>query len=113
MERFTAGGRFTPVVVCGRDERLHAQVRRLAAASPRPSVVLGWTDTMPSLMAACDALVENAGGLTSLEAMRAGLPVISFDPIAGHGRDNTAAMDASGVARLAVDEGSLVERWRS
>ena len=28
---------------------------------------------MPALMAGCDALVENAGGLTSLEAMRAGL----------------------------------------
>jgi UDP-N-acetylglucosamine:LPS N-acetylglucosamine transferase len=63
---------------------------------------------MPALMAACDALVENAGGLTSLEAMRAGLPVVSFKPIAGHGRDNTAAMDAAGVARLADDSTALV-----
>jgi UDP-N-acetylglucosamine:LPS N-acetylglucosamine transferase len=104
----TAGGRFTPVVVCGRDEKLLAQVRHLAKDAPGRSVVLGWTDRMPSLMSACDALIENAGGLTSLEAMRAGLPVVSFDPIAGHGRDNTSAMDSAGVATLAPDPGSLM-----
>jgi hypothetical protein len=60
-------------------------------------------------MAACDALVENAGGLTSLEAMRAGLPVVSFHPIAGHGKENTSRMAAAGVSRLAADAGGLGE----
>lgn len=95
-----------PVVVCGRDAKLRRRVEALAAGSP--AVVIGWTDDMPALMAACDALVENAGGLTSLEAMAAGLPVVSFDPIAGHGRQNTAAMDEAGVARLAPDPAALV-----
>jgi processive 1,2-diacylglycerol beta-glucosyltransferase len=100
-------GRFTPVVVCGRDPRLQDQVSALARAHRGDSVVLGWTDDMPGLMAAVDALVENAGGLTSLEAMRAGLPVVSFQPIAGHGRENTAGMAAAGVSRLAGDADSL------
>jgi processive 1,2-diacylglycerol beta-glucosyltransferase len=100
-------GRFTPVVVCGRDPRLHQQVLDLAGTRSGDSVVLAWTDDMPALMAACDALVENAGGLTSLEAMRAGLPVVSFQPIAGHGRENTAGMAAAGVSRLANDPPSL------
>jgi UDP-N-acetylglucosamine:LPS N-acetylglucosamine transferase len=100
-------GRFTPVVVCGRDPRLHDQVSALARLHPGDSIVLGWTDDMPALMAACDALVENAGGLTSLEAMRAGLPVVSFQPIAGHGRENTAGMAAAGVSRLAGDADGL------
>ena len=43
---------------------------------------------MPALMAAADALVENAGGLTCMEAFAVGLPVITFQPIAGHGKDN-------------------------
>ena len=64
---------------------------------------------MAGLMAGCDALVENAGGLTSLEALRAGLPVVSFQPIAGHGRENTARMAAAGVSRLAADPDELLE----
>ena len=87
-------GRFVPITVCGRDERLR---RRLEAEDL--GVVIGWTDEMPRLMAAADALVENAGGLTSLEALAAGLPVITFNPIPGHGRENAAAMARSGVSR--------------
>jgi processive 1,2-diacylglycerol beta-glucosyltransferase len=102
-------GRFTPVVVCGRDPRLHDQVSELARTHAGDSVVLGWSDDMPALMAACDALVENAGGLTSLEAMRAGLPVVSFQPIAGHGKENTAGMAAAGVSKLAHDPQSLAD----
>ncbi len=103
----TGDGHFTPVVVCGRDERLWQEVTALAAGAPGNSVIIGWTDDMPTLMAACDALVENAGGLTSLEAMRAGLPVVSFQPIAGHGRENTARMAEAGVSRLAGDAREL------
>jgi UDP-N-acetylglucosamine:LPS N-acetylglucosamine transferase len=107
-EAIARDGRFTPVVVCGRDEHLRSQVAGLAAARDR-AVVLGWTDDMPGLMAACDALVENAGGLTSLEAMQAGLPVVSFRPIAGHGRENTARMATAGVSSLAADPGQLLQ----
>jgi UDP-N-acetylglucosamine:LPS N-acetylglucosamine transferase len=107
-EAITRYRRFTPIVVCGRDERLRLAVTALANAAPGNSVVLGWTDDMPALMSACDALVENAGGLTSLEAMRAGLPVVSFQPIAGHGRENTARMDQAGVSRLALTPDDLV-----
>ena len=91
-----AGG-FVPVTVCGRDERLR---RRLEAEGL--GVVIGWTDQMPALMAAADVLVENAGGLTSMEALAAGLPVVTYNPIPGHGRDNAAAMARAGVTRWPV-----------
>jgi UDP-N-acetylglucosamine:LPS N-acetylglucosamine transferase len=35
--------------------------------------VIGWTDQMPALMSASDAPVENAGGLTCMEAFAVGL----------------------------------------
>jgi processive 1,2-diacylglycerol beta-glucosyltransferase len=101
FDAIAGDGRFTPVVVCGHDEAVRRQLTALAATGPGRAVVVGWTDEMPSLMAACDALVENAGGLTSLEAMRAGLPVVSFRPIAGHGVENTSTMASLGVSRLA------------
>jgi len=108
-QAITRDGRFTPVVVCGRDESLRQAVGALAEAASGNSVILGWTDDMPSLMSGCDALVENAGGLTSLEALRAGLPVVSFQPIAGHGRENTARMADAGVSVLAAGPDELIE----
>ncbi len=53
---------------------------------------------MPGLMHACDVLVQNAGGLTSLEALAGGLPVVSYRCIPGHGRTNAAALDEVGLA---------------
>ena len=52
---------------------------------------------MPALMAACDVLVANAGGLTCLEAFAAGLPVVMFDPLPGHGEDNSRHMERAGM----------------
>ena len=93
----------TVVTVCGSDEGLQ---RRLVER--RLGIALGWTDRMPSLMAAADVVVENAGGLTSLEAFASGVPIITYRPIPGHGRDNTKAMVAAGVTTNASTEDELV-----
>jgi UDP-N-acetylglucosamine:LPS N-acetylglucosamine transferase len=94
---------FVPVVVCGRDERLRERLSHIPGGR-----VLGWTDDMPALMAAADALVENAGGLTAMEALSVGLPIVSFHPIAGHGKENTAEMQAAGVSRVARNARELL-----
>lgn len=101
---------FVPVVVCGRDEGLLRDANDQARALGGGPVVMGWTSDMAGLMRACDALVENAGGLTALEAMRAGLPVITYDPIPGHGRANAHAMASAGVSVWAKD-GPDLARW--
>ncbi|GLZ12924.1 hypothetical protein Acsp04_31590 [Actinomadura sp. NBRC 104425] len=92
--RVLAGsGRYLPVVLCGRNERLR---RRLAAV--RPGLALGWRDDLPALMADAYALVDNAAGLTCREAFAAGLPVVSYRPIPGHGRDGALAMARAGLS---------------
>ncbi|MHB8670952.1 MAG: MGDG synthase family glycosyltransferase [Acidimicrobiales bacterium] len=96
--------RYTPVVVCGRNERLRERLEQRGAG-----IVIGWTDEMPSLMAASDVLVQNAGGLTCMEAFAAGLPVVSYRPIPGHGRENAIEMDCAGVALFASRAGDLEE----
>ena len=96
-------GRFRVATVCGSDRRLQ---RRLEER--RLDLVLGWTDRMPDLMAAADVVVENAGGLTSLEAFAAGVPIVTFRPIPGHGRDNVRAMVAAGVTTSPADEAGLL-----
>jgi len=97
-------GGYHPVVVCGRDEQL-----RIAMEARGVGTVIGWTDEMPRLMAACDAMIENAGGLTANEAFACGLPVVTFLPIAGHGKDNADGMAALGVTRYAHDEAELAQ----
>jgi processive 1,2-diacylglycerol beta-glucosyltransferase len=99
-----ASGKFVPVAICGRDERLQKKLSKIPGGR-----ALGWTDEMPALMTAADALVENAGGLTAMEALSIGLPIISFKPIAGHGKENTAEMQEVGVSRMAKSPAQLVE----
>jgi UDP-N-acetylglucosamine:LPS N-acetylglucosamine transferase len=85
-----ASGLATPVVVCGLNTALREDVRS--------GIALGWVDDMPALMRACDVVVQNAGGLSSLEALASGLPVISYRCLPGHGSTNAAALDQAGWA---------------
>jgi UDP-N-acetylglucosamine:LPS N-acetylglucosamine transferase len=95
-----ADGRFFPVVVAGHNgillQALREEQRRFSGRAA--GVVLGWVDDMDRLMAAADVAVENAGGLTSMEAMARGVPVVTYAPIAGHGRANARAMAAAGLS---------------
>ncbi|WP_343236179.1 MGDG synthase family glycosyltransferase [Streptomyces arenae] len=97
-----ATGVAVPVVVCGRNQTLAEELRGDGIAH-----AFGWVDDMPGLMHACDVLVQNAGGLTSLEAFAAGLPVASYRCIPGHGRTNADALDEAGLAAWIRDPADL------
>jgi UDP-N-acetylglucosamine:LPS N-acetylglucosamine transferase len=96
-----------PVLLCGRDERL----RRRAGAVPG-AVALGWVDDLPELMAHARLLIDNAAGQTAVQALAAGVPVIGYRPIAGHGVKGVRAMAAEGVTAWAGSIGDLVARVR-
>lgn len=88
-----AGSAVVPVVLCARDDALRDQVAKRVGA-----VALGWIDDMAGLLAACDVVVDNAGGLTFWEALTVGRPVVLFDVLAGHGRLNAQTLDDCGAA---------------
>ncbi|MEY9846755.1 glycosyltransferase [Streptacidiphilus sp. MAP5-3] len=96
-----ADPRLTCVVVCGRNETLRARLEEAGVTA------LGWVDDMPSLMHAADVLVQNAGGITVLEAVASGIPVVTYRSIPGHGLTNAAALDQSGVAPWARTHAEL------
>ncbi len=87
-----ASGAAIPVVVCGRNTALRDQ---LIAAGHR--YVFGWVDDMPRLLHAVDTVVQNAGGLTTSEALASGLPVLTYRCLPGHGRANAAVLDRIGL----------------
>ena len=93
------------IVVTGRNQHLRQALEQdssLAAAT-----IIGFTRRMPDLMAASDVLIQNAGGLTCLEAFGADLPVVMFEPLPGHGEDNTLVMARAGLVAFAHDPTSL------
>src|SRR5204863_9509144 len=96
---------FHAIVVAARNESLQRHLcndRSLSSVS-----VLGWTERMPDLMAASDVLIQNAGGVTCLEAFSVRLPVVMFDPLPGHGEDNARHMARDGTIVLAAREREL------
>ncbi len=96
------------VCLAGRNEQLHERLRTAFADEPRVRVY-GFTDRMPQLLAAADALVHSTGGVTCLEAKATGTPVVSYGLPVGHARLNTRAMAALQLLRLANDTHELRE----
>lgn len=95
VEDVAATGQAVPVVVCGDNARLRA---RLEAGGT--GHVVGWTDDFCDLIAAADVVVQNAGGLTSLETLACGVPLVSYRCVPGHGLANSQVLAAAGLAPL-------------
>jgi len=88
------------IVVCGRHDALRATLSERFAREPRVRV-LGFTDRLPDLFAAADALVHSTAGLTVLEAYVRGCPTVSYGWGRGHIRANNAAFERFGLAEVA------------
>jgi UDP-N-acetylglucosamine:LPS N-acetylglucosamine transferase len=98
-----------PIVACGRNEELRERLVALCGEMGARALVLGWTDRMDLLLAASDVLLQNAGGLTCMESFAAGVPVVTYRPIPGHGVENAIAMHQAGVAPFVRDPSELAE----
>jgi UDP-N-acetylglucosamine:LPS N-acetylglucosamine transferase len=96
---------FHALVVTGRNARL---MTALAAELPRESAtVLGYVDGLAALLCAADVVVQNAGGVSCLEAFAAARPIVIFDPLPGHGKRNSRCMQATGVVTSARSRKAL------
>jgi processive 1,2-diacylglycerol beta-glucosyltransferase len=109
VREFTRVPEVTSIVcLAGRNEHLENRLRDRFRDEPRVRV-LGFTDRMPEILAAADVLVHSTGGVTCLEAMAAGTPVVSYGLPVGHARLNTREMAALELVRLASDTKELRE----
>jgi UDP-N-acetylglucosamine:LPS N-acetylglucosamine transferase len=85
------------VVMTGENAELKDQLEKRFGHKENVRV-LGWREDVPVLMAAADCLIQNAGGMTCIEAIEMGLPVLTFSPIPGHGELNSLLMQQAGAA---------------
>lgn len=88
------------LVVCGENARLARRLRSRYADSGMPVRVFEFVETMPELMAASDLLVTKAGGLTVMEALAVGLPMVLCGVIPGQERFNADYVVQQGAAIL-------------
>jgi hypothetical protein len=98
----------TVVCLAGKNEPARAKLSARFADDPRVQV-LGFTDQMSELLAAADVLVHSTGGVTCLEAMARGCPVISYGLPVGHAKINTRAMAQLDLVRLANSSAELLD----
>ena len=96
-----------PVVLCGNNEQLRIELDR-----DDIGIALGWTKDIRAVLAASDALVHNAGGLSCLEGFAVGVPVIGHACLPGHGHRNAEAMRDAGVAAMAPSTEDLIRELR-
>jgi UDP-glucose 4-epimerase len=97
----------TVLCLCGRNDKLRQRVTGRFPDEPRLRV-MGFTDRMGDVLAASDALVHSSGGLTILEAIIRGCPVISYGFSYGHVRETDRALDRFGLAQVARRAGDIV-----
>ncbi len=102
-----AGAGETDVVALpGRSEPARARLAARYRDEPRVDV-RPFTDQMPALLAAADALVHTTGGVTALEARATGCPLVCFGRPPGHIAANTRALERLGIARVAATPAAL------
>ncbi len=92
--------------LCGRNDRLRARVTKRFGDQPRLRV-MGFTDRMGDVLAAVDALVHSSAGLTVLEAIIRGCPIVSYGFGVGHVRASNRALKRFGLAEVAGSESDL------
>jgi UDP-N-acetylglucosamine:LPS N-acetylglucosamine transferase len=96
----------TVLCLCGRNDKTRATVANRFAGEPRLRV-MGFTDRMGDVLAAADVLVHSSAGLTVLEAIIRGCPVVSYGFGVGHVRASNAALERFKLAQVARREADL------
>ncbi len=86
--------------LCGHNEALRERVTQHFAGDPRLRV-MGFTNRMGDVMAASDTLIHSSAGLTVLEAIIRGCPVISYGFGFGHVRVSNQALERFKLAQVA------------
>ena len=107
VERLLALPDATVICLAGRNEQARKRIAERFADAGRVRV-LGFTDQMSDLLAAADVLVHSTGGVTCLEAMARGCPVVSYGLPVGHAKLNTRLMAKHEFLLLAEDSEELV-----
>lgn len=86
------------VVITGRNAKVQARASVAARAVGYPVRVLRFVDNVDEYMHVADVLLTKPGGLTTAEALVAGVPMVLFKPLPGQEERNVRYLTEIGVA---------------
>lgn len=112
LERAVRAGLDVPdahvICICGLNDEAHARLVADFEHEPRGRI-LGYTSRMRDLIAAADVVVHSTGGVTCLEALVLGRPLVAFGVPPGHAKWNAKAHERLGMGETARTQRELTE----
>ena len=103
---------FQAIIVCGRNEEMHAEISDLVKDRPDDFRVYGYTREIPDFMAVADILLSKPGGMTTAEALARGLPMVILDPIGGQEERNADVLLECGAALKCTELTLIIHKLR-
>lgn len=95
------------VVIAGRNARVERRLMRTAETVGYPVRALRFVDNVYDYMHAADLLVTKPGGLSSAEALVAGVPLVLSKPLPGQEERNARVLVGAGAAIAAEKPSEL------
>ncbi|OZI10464.1 diglucosyl diacylglycerol synthase [Bacillaceae bacterium SAS-127] len=89
------------VVLCGKNDKLIAELKSLAARFPDRLLVFGYVDRIDEWFRLASFMITKPGGITLTEAISIGLPVILYKPTPGQEKGNALFFERENGAFIA------------
>jgi processive 1,2-diacylglycerol beta-glucosyltransferase len=99
--------RVLPVVIVGKNRRLERQLSEQSRRDGTDVRVLGFVENVYDWMHAADVLITKPGGLTTSEALAAGVPLLLLRPLPGQEERNARYLSSRGAALSAANARDL------
>lgn len=96
------------VVVTGRDEELHRQIKEYNLWKTSNRHLIGWTNNMPQLIKASDIVITKAGGSTVMECIAAKKPLIINKVIPGQEEGNAELVERYKIGHIARKSSEII-----
>ncbi|MDR1397130.1 MAG: glycosyltransferase [Desulfarculales bacterium] len=96
------------VVLCGNNNKLLGQMRAMDYGTNL--LPLGFTNEVAELLSLCDLVITKPGGLTTVECLAMGKPMLIYSPIPGQEEYNADYLLENRAALKAPDASGLM--WR-
>lgn len=101
---------FQLVVLAGQNKELLNDMEKAKDEFSGRLFPMGFTNEVPALLAASDLVITKPGGLTTVECLAMGKPMLVYSPIPGQEEQNADLLLENGAAMKAPDSFGLI--WR-